>query len=231
MALPMFFVEELEENLITLPEESSKHAINVLRMQNKDEILLTDGKGKKARTVIVDDNRKKCRVQVLQTEKEEPTAKKISIAVSIIKNSSRLEWFIEKATELGVNEIIPMICKRTEKEKFRFDRMKQLMISAMLQSQQCWLPELYEPMHFEKLVLLDYENKLIAHCLPEVKMHISEIEHHFSNQLILIGPEGDFTPEEISTALNQKFLPVSLGSTRLRTETAAITAAILLRLG
>ena len=145
------------------------------------------------------------------------------------KNVSRFEWFLEKATEIGVGEIIPLICERTEKEKFRQDRLQQILISAMLQSQQCHMPLLQEPLAFNKAVNLNFEQKFIAHCTDEKKAPLSTQSKRSTSSLILIGPEGDFTNIEIELALNKKFVPVSLGENRLRTETAGIVAATLLQ--
>lgn len=229
MSLPFFFVNNLNDSKIVLDEDTSKHMINVLRMQKGEEVLLTDGKGKKAKATIVDDNRKKCVVEISLIEKEGERKNKIAIAISLIKNSSRFEWFLEKATEIGVSEIIPLICERTEKEKFRFDRMQNILISAMLQSQQCRLPILHQPTEFEKAIHLSFEQKFIAHCEESNKQTLSSQHLNLSSsQLILIGPEGDFTHEEIESALKNSFIPVSLGHTRLRTETAGIVAATLL---
>jgi len=230
MSLSFFYVPTLQHLTIPLDEDTSKHMINVLRMQKGEEVLLTDGRGTKARAAIVDDNRKKTVVEILSTEVEEERQNKIAIGISLIKNTSRFEWFLEKATEIGVSEIIPLICTRTEKEKFRFDRLQHILISAMLQSQQCWLPFLHEPTEFEKTMRLSFEQKFIAHCEETNKQPLSS--HFLTNarsQFILIGPEGDFTSAEIEKALENNFDPVSLGSTRLRTETAGLVAAVLLK--
>lgn len=230
MALSLFFVDELNTGNLQLDEDTSKHMISVLRMKIGDEVLLTDGKGNKANAQIVDDNRKRCVVQVDAVETEEASKPTVSIAISIVKNSSRFEWFLEKATEIGVNEIIPLLCDRTEKEKFRYDRMKGILTSALLQSQQAWLPDLHEPKPFAQVVKnATQENKFIAHCLPNEKTQLSSITRS-SSSLILIGPEGDFTPAEIELALTNGFTPVALGNTRLRTETAGIVAATLLKI-
>jgi 16S rRNA (uracil1498-N3)-methyltransferase len=228
MNLPFFFVENLSDKRIVLDEDTSKHMINVLRMEKGEEVLLTDGKGKKAKAAIVDDNRKKCVVEISSFEMIEERKYKVAIGISLIKNSSRFEWFLEKATEIGVSEIIPLICARTEKEKFRFDRMQNILISAMLQSQQCWLPVLHEPTEFEEAIHFSFEQKFIAHCEESNKQLLSSQQLNGSNQLILIGPEGDFTHEEIKSAIKNNFIPVSLGNTRLRTETAGMVAATLL---
>ena len=155
------------------------------------------------------------------------------MAISLIKNTSRFEWFLEKATEIGVSAIIPLICERTEKQNFRVDRMKSVLVSAMLQSQQTFLPLLREPVKFHDLITSEFDDskKFIAHCLDEsnkTQLHLQISKS--SNQLILIGPEGDFTPAEIEAALQNNFIPVALGETRLRTETAGIVAATLLSL-
>jgi len=238
MSLPYFFVEKLtpEAQNLTLNEEQSKHIIQVLRMQKEEEILLTDGKGTKAHSVITDDHRKRCEVKIVSVEKQEELIPKVSIAISLIKNASRFEWFLEKATEIGVNEIIPIICARTEKEKFRVDRLQNILISAMLQSQQCWLPVLREPTPFENLVNESrQEQKFIAHCISQQKKQLSSLIQNSTfdiqnNFLMLVGPEGDFTENEIQFALSKNYLPVALGDTRLRTETAGIAALVLLKL-
>jgi len=229
MDLPFFFVEELNNTTVVLDENTSKHVINVLRMQKGHEVLLTDGRGKKANATIVDDNRKKCVVEISLIETEEKRKNKVVIAISLIKNSSRFEWFLEKATEIGVSEIIPMICTRTAKEKFRYDRMQNILMSAMLQSQQLWLPLLHKPTEFDNVLYISFEEKFIAHCEDSVKKSLTSQQLKSStSKLILIGPEGDFSGEEIDAALKNNFTPVSLGHTRLRTETAAIVAATIL---
>lgn len=228
MTLPFFFIKNLNDKTILLDEDTSKHIIHVLRMKKGEEILVTDGKGKIAKATIVDDNRKKCTVEILSIETEE-RQNKIAIGISLIKNSSRFEWFLEKATEIGVSEIIPLICARTEKEKFRFDRMQNILISAMLQSQQCRLPILHEPTEIKNAVQLSFEQKFIAHCIDEQKQKQKLTTANYQlPTLVLVGPEGDFTHDEIEDALQNHFIPVSLGNTRLRTETAGIVAATLL---
>ncbi len=207
-------------------EDTSKHIISVLRMQSGEQLQLTNGKGTKAKAVIVEDNRKRCTVEIVSVE-EEKEKRKIAIAISLIKNTSRFEWFLEKATEIGVSEIIPLICERTEKEKFRFERLQQILVSAMLQSQQCWLPVLHQPTDFAKVLQLSFGQKFIAHCVEDEKQQLSSVILQLS-PIILIGPEGDFTKKEIELALENNFRPVALGGTRLRTETAGIVAATFL---
>jgi 16S rRNA (uracil1498-N3)-methyltransferase len=231
MSLPFFFVDDINEKSMVLNEDTSKHLVTVLRKATGDSILLTDGKGTKARATIIDENRKRCVVSIDRMDREPGKKRKTAIAISLVKNASRFEWFLEKATELGIDEIIPLICTRTEKEKFRYDRMKGITVSAMLQSQQAWLPVLQEPVEFNQLIKEERAGKkFIAHCLEENKQQLSLLikEEPFSSVILLVGPEGDFTPEEINGAMSHQYIPVALGNTRLRTETAGIVGATVL---
>lgn len=233
MALPFFYIESFDasQQLITLNEETSKHVVQVLRMQVGEQLNLTNGKGSLLTAAISDAHKKHCVVQIQAVSYKPQAARKITIAVSLVKNASRFEWFLEKATEIGVTEIIPLLCERTERQHFRYDRMKGIVISAMLQSQQTWLPVLHEPMKFENLKMMQFENalKLIAHCEETEKNSFSNFQiNQFPNSVILIGPEGDFSNEEINQAIAAEYKPVMLGETRLRTETAAVVAATLL---
>ena len=234
MALPFFYKENLVATStdVVLDEATSKHIVQVLRMQNGEQLQLTNGKGDLFTTEILDNNRKKCTVKVKQTNNKQRATKNISIAISPVKNNTRFEWFLEKATEIGVSEIIPLICARTEKMAFKFERMKSILVSAMLQSQQCRLPVLHEPAKFNELVKSSVQQqKFIAHCMDDAKRNLTDLNNEsLSSKIILIGPEGDFTPDEIELALLNNFSAVSLGETRLRTETAGIVAATLLSL-
>jgi len=234
MTLPFFYIENPDiKNSIVLSEETSKHIVQVLRMQNGEQLQLTDGKGSLFTAEITDNNRKRCTVSIIQTINQQRPTAKISIAISLVKNSSRFEWFLEKATEIGINEIIPLICTRTEKQHFRHERMNGILISAMLQSQQSWLPLLHEPVKYADAVTkATQQQKFIAHCEDEnnkIQLSTQPINEP-SNKLILVGPEGDFTTTEIQLALQHGFIPVALGNTRLRTETAGIAAATLLKM-
>ena len=233
MALPFFYKEDI--NLTTkdvvLDEDTSKHIVQVLRMKNGEQLQLTNGKGNLFTCEITDDNRKKCTVSIIQKSEIADPKSKITIAISLIKNNTRFEWFLEKATEIGVHEIIPLICERTEKTAFKFERMKSILVSAMLQSQQTWLPVLHEPTKFTSLLKQsNHQQKFIAHCEDENNKQplTNKLINELTGKLILIGPEGDFTTIEIKQALENDFIPVALGNTRLRTETAGIVAATLL---
>ena len=229
MQLPFFFEENLPvSDKFILSEESSKHIVQVLRMHENEQLRLTNGKGEVLTASLMVANKNKAEVRITGRSFAPHPGPKVSIGISLIKNSSRFEWFLEKATEIGIGEIIPFICERTEKQHFRYDRMKNIVVSAMLQSQQSWLPVLNEPVKFSELVKRSSNNKYIAHCEENQKKQLSNIAVQQGDQLILIGPEGDFTKDEIEAALQNNFIPVSLGETRLRTETAGLVAAVLL---
>lgn len=231
MPLPFFYSDQIKtgSTQFVLGEETAKHAIQVLRMKQGEQLQLTDGKGGLFTTEILDDNKKKCVVKVLAESLHPAPVKKNTIAISLVKNSTRFEWFLEKATEIGITEIIPMMCARTEKQHFRHDRMKNILVSAMLQSQQTWLANLHEPTPFAEVFGTTAQQKLIAHCEEDLKRQlVNVISGCASKSIILIGPEGDFTRKEIDIALQHNYIPVALGNTRLRTETAGVVAAALL---
>ncbi len=230
MALPFFYSNNYSgQKQLTLDEDTSRHVVQVLRMKEGEQLNLTDGKGKLLTCEIKEAGKKSCFVEVTATSNQQPAARNIIIGISLLKNTNRFEWFLEKATEIGISEIIPLICERTEKEKFRHDRMNAICISAMLQSQQCFLPVLHEPAEFDKVVSqISPVHKFIAHCdESSTKNNLSTLQP-VNPSAILIGPEGDFTRKEIELALQNGYQPVSLGETRLRTETAGVVAAALL---
>lgn len=228
MALPIFYFAQLDDDFVTLDEETSRHIIQVLRMEAGEQTQLTDGRGKLYTAEIADAHKKKCVVKVVGKKFQLQKEKRVSIAISLLKNAYRFEWFLEKATEIGVSDIIPFISHRTEKTKFRSDRMHQILVAAMIQSQQVWLPVLHHPASIEEVITSSqYAVKLVAHCEEDNKQHIRD-HYHSSSVQILIGPEGDFTKQEIEAALHNGYLPVTLGETRLRAETAGVVAATLL---
>jgi 16S rRNA (uracil1498-N3)-methyltransferase len=235
LELPFFHINEYNsEKEIALDEDTSRHVVQVLRMKQGALLNLTDGRGNLLTASITDDHKKHCTVAIKEIKYSERAGRRISIALSLLKNASRFEWFLEKATEIGIDEIIPLICKRTEKQKFREDRMKNILVSAMLQSQQVWLPVLHAPIDYALLFrqeeIAAKSQKFIAHCIETEKKQLSDlVDRSSQSPIILIGPEGDFTPDEIEHALQNNFVPVTLGETRLRTETAGLVAAALLR--
>lgn len=237
MSIPFFYIGqyEPEQNEIVLDEDTSRHVVQVLRMDKGEELNLTDGKGMLLHASVLDNHRKHCTVRILEKKFHPRSDNKAAIAISLLKNPSRFEWFLEKATELGITEIIPLICARTEKEKFRHDRLQQVVASAMLQSQQCWLPVLHQPIAYTLLFrqeeMAHYKEKYIAHCIEDNKQElVSQLKSPFGSRIILIGPEGDFSPEEVEAAIKNHFHPVALGNNRLRAETAGVVAATLIRL-
>jgi 16S rRNA (uracil1498-N3)-methyltransferase len=227
MDKPIFYAPDIAADAVsyTMNEDTSKYCIQVLRHENGDEVLLADGRGHRFHAVITDNNRKRCSVRIAGCDTLPAPGPALRIAISFTKNASRIEWFLEKATEIGIQTIIPLVTHRTEKEKIKAERLQNILVSAMLQSQQFYLPDLQEPQSFDKVVKTNTDpQRLIAHCLPGQKR---ELIHHLQpgkDTIILIGPEGDFTPEEVQLALDHGFEPVSLGKNRLRTETAGIVA-------
>lgn len=236
MALPFFYYPTLTNDSLNfqLDEATSKHIVQVLRMKEGEQVNLTNGKGLMALTEIAAAAKKSCSVTVIDHSfTSHANTRKTAIAISPVKNSSRFEWFLEKATELGVTEIFPLVCGRTERQHFRYDRMNAICISAMLQSQQTWLPLLHEPVAFLQFIQKEsgYQQKWIAHCTEDQKQPlVTSLSKNIKDSLILIGPEGDFTSIEIESAREIGYQPVALGDTRLRTETAGIVAACLLQL-
>ena len=231
MPLPFFYEEILTDaDRFSVSEESSRHIAQVLRMQEGEQLMLTNGKGQTLTVEIVIPHKKKTEVKIIHKEFMPHGNPPVDIAISFIKSASRFEWFLEKATEVGISAIIPLLCKRTEKSHFRQDRMKTILISAMLQSRQAWLPELHAPVKINDFIKSNaYGQKFIAHCVDEEKKVLNqEVVDAAASKIILIGPEGDFTDQEINDALTQGYIPVSLGETRLRTETAGLVAAVLL---
>ena len=229
MAFPFFY----QPNIITassllLSEETSKHCVQVLRMKQGERLQLTDGKGNACVASISKSDKRYCEVSIEASSFLPQPTRQISIGISLLKNAARFEWFLEKAAEMGVTEIIPLLCNRTERQHFRFDRMQSIVIAAMLQSQQVWLPVLHQPTNIQTTLQSSTEKqKLIAHCEAAVKPTIATLSITNAVQ-ILIGPEGDFTLPEIDMAIQNNYQPLSLGNTRLRTETAGVVATALL---
>jgi len=229
MDIPYFYITESPAagTQIALKEDTSKHCIQVLRMKAGEPLILTNGLGALYHATITREDKRNCLVSIDKAEHTNASPRKVTMGISLLKNANRLEWFLEKATELGIAAIVPLICHRTEKQYFRQDRMNNIVISAMLQSKQTFLPVLSEPVSFETFIQKHCsQQNFIAHCIEADKQTLNQFQ--LGNELsILIGPEGDFTPDEITLALQNNYQPISLGNTRLRTETAGIVAATL----
>ena len=206
-------------------KEESRHIIRVLRKKEGDLLHITNGKGYLITAEISHANEKKCLVHIISFEKQQKTWDyNLHIAIAPTKMNDRFEWFLEKATEIGIDEITPIICDNSERKVLKTERMQKVLVSAMKQSLKFNLPKLNEPVKFSEIVSLNFNGtKFIAHCEdPDQKNTLKNLLKPNQNILVLIGPEGDFSPKEITKALQHKFIALSLGSSRLRTETAGI---------
>ncbi|MCX6211772.1 MAG: RsmE family RNA methyltransferase [Bacteroidetes bacterium] len=231
MPVPYFYEPNLlsGNNNFTLSEASSKHCIQVLRMQENARIDLTNGKGFLFEAKIQVPHKKNSIVTILSEKQMPAPTQSLTLGIALLKNATRLEWLIEKATEMGVTKIVPMLCERTLFEKFKLDRMQNILQSAMIQSQQSWLPNITAPIKFKEVIAAQKNaQKLIAHCEAGDKIDIKKIKAD-QDCLLLIGPEGDFSPKEIELALQNGYQAIHLGPTRLRTETAGLFALSVLK--
>jgi 16S rRNA (uracil1498-N3)-methyltransferase len=226
MAIPQFFLDGdliVSENA-WLDEDNARHAVQVLRMQPGNKMQLTNGKGYVAMAVITTAEKKKCAVMIEDVHfHERGTA--LHLCVAFTKNASRNEWLLEKVTELGVSSVTPLLTTRTERERFRLERWRSILVSAMLQSQQFYLPGLTEPVSLQSALkkFAHITKKYVAHCIQDKpKQPVAKLLKPGYETLLLIGPEGDFTDEEVNLCMDDGCLGISLGKQRLRTETAAI---------
>ncbi len=230
--MQLFYVPNISGNEIILDETESKHAIRVLRLQKGTRIQIVDGNGGFYEAEISDANPKKCRLSILNSTFD--FGKKdfhLHIAIAPTKNTDRFEWFLEKATEVGIDEITPILTSHSERKTVNHDRLEKILISAMKQSLKAYLPQLNGLMSFKELVVSNKtENKFIAYCDEIQKNHLKDLASKGNNTLVLIGPEGDFSPEEVQLAIENGFKVVSLGESRLRTETAGIVACHIVNL-
>ncbi len=206
------------------PEES-KHIVRVLRKKEGDILHITNGKGYLFEAEIMVADQKKCKARIISTKKSIPKRYKLHLAVAPTKMNDRYEWFLEKATEIGVDEITPIICDNSERKTLKLERMERVLQSALKQSLQTVLPKLNPTIPLKTFFEGEHTGlKFIGHCDNGEKMELKRRVIADRDITILIGPEGDFSKEEIDTAKEKGFVPISLGNTRLRTETAAIVA-------
>ena len=222
--MQLFYLNQKTDKII-LNKEESRHIIRVLRKKEGDIIFFTNGEGIQYNAQIKIADSKKCELNIIEKlDKKKQHKYKLHIAIAPTKNIDRFEWFLEKSTEIGIDEITPIICDFSEKKTIKYDRCKKIIISAMKQSLKYHLPKINHPISFTDLINHNnsYE-KYIAHCQKTNKIDLKNI---LSNKkyLIAIGPEGDFSSKEIDQAINKKFSPISLGNSRLRTETAGLVA-------
>ena len=227
----VFYTPDIQ-NRAELPAEEAAHAIRVLRLQAGDEVTLTDGKGNFYRAEISVASNKRCLVNILETQPQEPLWQgHLHIAMAPTKNMDRTEWFAEKATEIGFDELTFLNCRFSERKVIKTERIQKILVSAIKQSLKARLPLLNEMTDFDKFVRQPFNGqKFIAHCYEGEKPLLRDVSKRGQDALVLIGPEGDFSEEEVKTAVAQGFQPVSLGRSRLRTETAALVACHILNL-
>ncbi|MEO6901907.1 MAG: 16S rRNA (uracil(1498)-N(3))-methyltransferase [Bacteroidia bacterium] len=227
----LFYCTDITIPNYNLTEEESKHCIRVLRLKINDTIFLIDGIGGFYKAIIIDDHPKRCIVKIIDIKKEfKKSSFQLHIAIAPTKNMDRLEWFTEKATEIGINEISLIDCDNSERTIVKIERLKKVAIAAIKQSLKAYLPIINETITFKKFIALTTNfigQKFIAHCNAsesKEKLHLKNQYLPHENALILIGPEGDFSIDEIKLAIDNGFKEIQLGESRLRTETAALYA-------
>ena len=223
--MSLFYVPTLSSGYV-LPEEESQHAVKVLRLQVGEEITLIDGAGGFYKAKITNPHPKHCSFEITETILEYGKRDyRLHIAIAPTKNIERLEWFIEKATEIGIDEITPIICRFSERKVIKAERLEKIIVSAAKQSLKAYLPILNPLCSFDELLKNHHASqKFIAHCYDDDKRLLQNEIQTSKDVLILIGPEGDFSKEEVQKSLFAGFIPVSLGNSRLRTETAGVVA-------
>ncbi|MCX2719897.1 16S rRNA (uracil(1498)-N(3))-methyltransferase [Lentiprolixibacter aurantiacus] len=206
-------------------EEESRHIVKVLRKKPGDRLQITNGKGYLFTAEILSADMKQCRATIVETKKKHQKMHQLHMVVAPTKSMDRFEWFLEKVTEIGVNEITPIICEHSERKVLKMPRLQKIVQGAMKQSLRTYLPRINEPVRFEDFIKKEHQGLMfIAHCYEEEKMELIRRVAPDKDITILIGPEGDFSEREVDLAYANGFYPVSLGDARLRTETAAIVA-------
>ncbi|MBC7884283.1 MAG: 16S rRNA (uracil(1498)-N(3))-methyltransferase [Saprospiraceae bacterium] len=227
----LFYSTLKSDECIVLAEDEHQHCTKVLRKQLNDQIFVTDGKGHIFTCTIVSISKNQTQCQIVETVFKPPVEPGVTIAISPTKNAARIEWFVEKAVEIGISSIVLFQAKRTEKKSYNPARLEKIMVSAMKQSLNVHLPAISYIQNLFELIKTSeqYTHKFIAYCDGPTDQ-IIHAGHLSGHSIALIGPEGDFTGEEINLALAHQFIPVSLGESRLRTETAGIMALIQMKL-
>lgn len=229
--MQIFYSTDISSNMGQLDEEESRHAVKVLRLKAGDQIQVVDGIGNYYVVEITNPSHKSCEFKVIEKKEEPKKGFNLTIAIAPTKNLDRIEWFVEKVTEIGVDSILPIECKNSERKVLKTDRLVKKAVSAMKQSQKASLPVVNELTKVKDVLKAQFNGeKYIAHCYDMPKQDLKEIYQQGTNVLILIGPEGDFTQEEVEEAIANGFKPVNLSSSRLRTETAGIVACCAINL-
>lgn len=225
--MQLFFNDTLTQssNEIKFSREESKHIAKVLRKKEGDVLHITNGKGNLFKAIITFSNPSQCHASIESCTLQQQKPYRLHLAVAPTKMNDRYEWFLEKATEIGIDEISPIICDHSERKVIKLDRFERILQSAMKQSLQCYLPKINPALSFSDFITKKNDDQLfIAHCEEVQKKQLKDVLIPKSNITILIGPEGDFSTREIEIALTSGYTPVTLGHTRLRTETAAIVS-------
>ena len=227
----LFYNKDLleDDSRLIIEREESRHIVRVLRKKVGDTIYVTNGKGILFTTKIDVINKNNTELKIINSKKESKSKFHINIAVAPTKNNDRIEWFIEKSTEIGINTISTILCEKSERKKIKMDRLEKITISAMKQSLQLHKPIIQELVSFEEFIEnCESQNKFIAHCKESKKLFLNNCKIKAKTITVLIGPEGGFSDNEIDLAEKHGFISVSLGNNRLRTETAAIAATQIL---
>ena len=221
-----FYATGIQGKIHRLEKQESQHCINVLRLQEGDRIFLVDGKGGYYKAKIKTGDPHKCTIEITSSKYEvEKRNFRLHIAIAPTKNISRFEWFLEKATEIGIDEITPLLCERSERKTIRNERLDKVIVSAMKQSVKAYKPELNRITKFTEFVCVKHSfNKFIAWCDKKSNPELKELVTKGDDTLILIGPEGDFSSEEVQQATKNGFQSIQMGTSRLRTETAGLVA-------
>jgi len=222
---------DIEKNTCFLTEEDSYHCIKVLRKKEGEKIYITDGKGHLLTGTITNQDTKKTFVTINEIQLQEKNENEnLTIAIAPTKNMDRMEWFVEKATEIGIGNIIPILTERGERDKLKTERLHKIAISAMKQSKNYYLPNIFELTNLKDLMqhCIGFE-RFVAHC-GDVEKHLFKLINCKQKTIVLIGPEGDFTQKEIDFLKTNNFQEVNLGETRLRTETAGLAATMIFQI-
>lgn len=226
--MQLFYNSQITQNTsqFTFDKIESRHIVRVLRKKEGDVIYITNGLGQLFSSKVLVANDKKCLVKISEVENHpKPWNYYLHIAIAPTKLNDRFEWFLEKATEIGIDEITPLLCQRSERKVLKDDRLEKIVITAMKQSVKAYKPKINSLTKYADFIKNDFEgSKLIAHCENNPKPSLKSKLNNANSFTILIGPEGDFSPDEIALAINNNFEPIHLGKSRLRTETAGIVA-------
>jgi 16S rRNA (uracil1498-N3)-methyltransferase len=219
----LFYTPQITGNTHALDEQESKHAIRVLRLLKGDRVVLVDGTGGWYEASVIEEHPKRCLLEIRsQTNSYQPLPYHLHVAISPTKSMDRFEWFLEKSTEIGISEITPLLSQRSERRQVKMDRMERILVSAMKQSLKAYKPILNEPISVQEFLKRGFIGMLgIAHCHPTSRISLAEVGSH-TNNTFMVGPEGDFTDEEVNLTLDSGFKPIHLGESRLRTETAGV---------